>query len=506
MDQFWSPLTNTLDNDYGGSLDNRLRFMFEVLTAIRARVGEDFIVGVRGTADECLPGGLSAKDGLAIFHRLRDSGQIDFLNIIRGHIDTDAGLTDVIPVQGMHNLPHLDFAGDIKSALGDFPVLHGAKIPDIATARHAIASGKIDLVGMTRAHIADPQLTKKLIEGREDDIRPCVGANYCLEHIYQAGEALCIHNPASGRELTMPHDITSAETRCKIVIVGAGPAGLEAARVAGERGHQVLVLEAMPHVGGQVRLAALQQRRQEMMSIIDWRLQQCEKLGVVIRYNTWAEADDVLAENPDVVIIATGGMPDTEVLDEGNQLVVSAWDIISGDIKPGSNVLIYDDAGDHAGLQAAQTVVEAGSKLEIMTPDRSFSPDVMAMNLTPYLRALQPHEPTFTVTWRLKSVSQRANGLQAVAGSDYGDMTTERLVDQVVINHGTLPMDELYFALKNPSSNRGAVDYEALIAGQPQTLVRNPEGRYQLFRIGDAVSARNTHAAIYDALRLVKDI
>lgn len=507
MDQFWSPLTNTLDNGYGGSLDNRLRFIFEALSAMRKRVGEQFIIGVRGTANECLPGGIGADEGLEIFRRLKDSGMVDFLNVIRGHIDTDAGLTDVIPVQGMHNSPHLDFAGEIKAALGDsFPIFHGAKIPDIATARHAIASGKIDLVGMTRAHIADPHLTKKLIEKREDDIRPCVGANYCLDRIYQAGEALCIHNPASGRELTMPHEIPKALQSRKVVVVGAGPAGLEAARVAGERGHEVVVLEAMPNAGGQVRLTALNKRRQEMISIIDWRLAQCEKWGVMIKYNTWAEASDVMAENPDVVIIATGGFPDTEVLDSGNELVVSAWDIISGDAKPGQNVLIFDDAGDHAALQAAETVAEAGAQLEIMTPDRSFAPDVMAMNLTPYMRSLQPYNPTFTVTWRLQSVVKTANGLQATAGSDYGDMTTVRDVDQVVINHGTLPMDELYFELKDSATNRGAVDYEALIAGQPQTLVKNPDGHFQLFRIGDAVSARNTHAAIYDALRLVKDI
>lgn len=141
-----------------------------------------------------------------------------------------------------------------------------------------------------------------------------------------------------------------------------------------------------------------------------------------------------------------------------------------------------------------------------MTPDRSFSPDVMAMNLTPYMRALQPHDVTFTVTWRLASVEKTDSGLLATAGSDYGSMTTTREVDQVVINHGTIPMDDLYFDLKPRSRNLGAVDYEALIAGKPQTLVKNSEGTFELYRIGDAVSARNTHAAIYDALRLVKDI
>jgi 2,4-dienoyl-CoA reductase-like NADH-dependent reductase (Old Yellow Enzyme family)/thioredoxin reductase len=505
MDQFWSPLTNTLDGRYGGSLDNRMRFSMEVLDAIRARVGADFIVGLRYTADEVTEGGLSFEDGIEISRRLKDSGLVDFLNVIRGRIDTDPALTDVIPVQGMKSAPHLDFAGAVRKATG-MPTFHAARIPDIATARHAVAAGLLDMVGMTRAHMADPHIVRKIAEGREDDIRPCVGANHCLDRIYQAGDALCIHNAATGRELTMPHDIPPAETRKKVVIVGAGPAGLEAARVAAERGHGVTLFEAASDPGGQIRLTALNPRRREMISIVDWRMAQCAARDVEFRFNTWAEEDDVLSEEPDVVIVATGGLPDTEVLEAGNDLVVSSWDIISGDVKPGRNVLVYDDAGDHAALQAAETIAATGAKVEIMTPDRCFAPEVMGMNLVPYMRALQNKEVTFTVTYRLRRVARNGSGLRAVISSDYMALDKERSFDQIVVNHGTIPMDELYFALKPRSSNLGAVDHEALIAGQPQSMTGNPEGKFQLFRIGDAVSARNTHAAIYDALRLVKDI
>ncbi len=233
-DQFWSPLTNDLDGPYGGSLDNRLRFTFEILEGIRARCGGDFLLGVRYTGDEDLPGGLTREDGLAISRKLKDSGLVDFLNVVKGHIDTDAGLTDVIPVQGMRNAPHLDFAGEIRAAT-DFPTFHAAKIPDVATARHAIAAGKLDMVGMTRAHLADPHLVRKVIEGREDEIRPCVGANYCLDRIYQGGMALCLHNPSTGREIEQPHAIAKAPAQKRVTVVGAGPAGMEAARVAAER-------------------------------------------------------------------------------------------------------------------------------------------------------------------------------------------------------------------------------------------------------------------------------
>lgn len=501
MDQFVSPLTNALPAPWGGDLANRARFALAVLQACRDRVGPDFLMGVRYTADETEPGGLSEAEGIALGHMFRESGNVDFLNIIRGRIHTDAAMTHVIPLQGMAAAPHLDFAGRIRAEVG-LPTFHAARIPDVATARHAIASGQLDMVGMTRAHMADPLIVKKVMEGREHDIRPCVGATYCLDRIYQGGEALCIHNPATGRELSMPQEIAPADEARRVVVVGAGPGGLEAARVAAERGHRVRVFEAADAPGGQVRLTALNPRRREMIGIIDWRMAQCAARDVEFRFNTWAEAEDVIALAPDVVIVATGGVPQTDILAEGNGLTVSAWDILSGDIKPGSQVLVYDDAGDNAGLMAAEVIAATGAAVEIMTPDRTFAPEVMSMNLAPYMRALQHRDVRFIVTWRLLGVAQEGNMLRARIGTDYSAHTEERLFDQVVVNHGTLPLDDLYFALKPLSGNRGVVDYEALATARPQPRVAG----FQLFRIGDAVESRNTHAAIYDALRLMKDL
>ncbi len=508
LDQFWSPLTNDLDGPYGPqTLDSRMKLLNDVLTGIRKRVGDEFIVGIRYTADEVEKGGIDFNEGIEISKRLADGGMVDFLNVVKGRIHTDPAMTDLIPIQGMRNAPHLDFAGEVRKATG-MPTFHAAKIPDVATARHAVSAGLLDMVGMTRAHMADPHIVKKIIEGREDDIRPCVGATYCLDRIYQAGDALCIHNAATGRELTMPHAITPAAERKKVVIVGAGPAGLEAARVAAERGHDVTVLEAQKDPGGQVRLTALNDRRREMISIIDWRMAQCAARDVEFRFNLWAEAEDVTALNPDVVIVATGGLPNVELFESKKEqdLVVTTWDIITGDVKPEAHVLIYDESGDHPALMAAEVAAKAGAKVEVMTPDRTFAPDIMAMNLVPYMRNLQDKDVTFTVTRRLKDVERDGNRLKAKIGTDYSDLITEKTYDQIVVNYGTLPLADLYFDLKPLSSNEGAVDQDALIQGKPQTISRNPEGTFQLFRIGDAVSARNTHAAIYDALRLMKDI
>ncbi|MBE3640365.1 NADH:flavin oxidoreductase [Mangrovicoccus algicola] len=504
-DQFWSPLTNEMDAPWGGSLENRLRFSFAILQAVRDRCGPDFILGLRYSGDDRLPGGVGAAEGLEISRRLAASGLVDFLNVVRGHIDTDPGLTDVIPVQGMAAAPHLDFAGRIRAGTG-MPVFHAARIPDLATARHAVASGLLDMVGMTRAHIADPHLVAKLVAGQEARIRPCVGANYCLDRIYQGGMALCLHNPSSGREIELPHAIAPAAAARRVTVVGAGPAGMEAARVAALRGHAVTVLEAADRPGGQVRLSALSERRREMAAIIDWRAAECDRLGVAFRYNTYAEEEDVLATDPEEVVIATGGMPGPAPLEAGEDLTVSSWDILSGDAAPGRNVLVFDEAGDAAGLQAAEKIAATGAAVEIVTPDRAFAPEVMGMTLVPFLRALQAADSRFTVTWRLRSVMREGNGLRAVLGSDYGAAEQVRQVDQVVVNHGTLPLEDLYFALKPLSSNLGEIDHEALVAGRPQALCRNPAGRFRLWRIGDAVAARNTHAAIHDALRLVRQI
>ncbi len=501
IDQFWSPLTNEMAAPFGGNLEDRLRFGFMVLDAIRARVGTDFIVGVRFTADEAADGGITEAEGLEIARRLRDCGQVDFLNVIRGQIHTDPAMTDVIPVQGMKSAPHLDFAGRVRAEAG-MPTFHAARIPDVATARHAISAGLLDMVGMTRAHMADPMIVQKVTEGREDDIRPCVGATYCLDRIYQAGEALCIHNPATGRELSMPHVIAIAETRKRAVIIGAGPGGLEAARVAAERGHDVTVFEAAPDPGGQIRLTAQSSRRAEMIGIIDWRMAQCAARDVVFHFNRFAEAEDVISLDPDVVVIATGGLPQSTILSDGNELAISAWDILSGDMAPGENVLIYDDAGDHPALMAAEVIAAAGGHVEVMTRDRSFAPEVMGMNLVPYMRALQDKNAQFTVARTLTSLEKSGNQLEATIGTDYSGYTEKRQFDQVVVNQGTLPLDDLYFDLKPLSRNLGEIDQSALITGNGRLFrQRNSDGNFDLYRIGDAVSSRNIHAAIYDALR-----
>ena len=505
-DQFWSPATNRREDAYGGSLENRLRFTMAVLNAIRQSVGAEFIVGVRMVCDEDWEKGLSREDGIEIARRLVASGLIDFVNVIRGHIETDEALSHVIPGMGARSAPHLDFAGEIRE-ITKFPVFHAARIQDVATARHAVATGKLDMVGMTRAHIADPHIGRKVMEGRENEIRPCVGMGYCIDRIYFGGEALCAHNAATGREATMPHVIAASTGRKrKVVVVGAGPGGLEAARVASARGHAVVVFEAAAEPGGQLRLAAQLARRREILGISDWRVAQCEKHGVQFRLNTLAEVADVRAEEPDVVFVATGGVPNLSFLEAGEDLVTTSWDILSGAAKPAESVLLFDDNGADAGLTIAEFIAGVGSRLEIATPERSLAPEVGGTNYPAYFKTLSERNATISLNLRLEKVARAGNRLSATLFNEYDKSRRERLVDQVVVEHGTLPLEDLYFALKPGSRNLGEIDHGALIANRPQDLVRNPDGGYALYRIGDAVASRNIHAAVYDALRLAKDL
>jgi len=233
---------------------------------------------------------------------------------------------------------------------------------------------------------------------------------------------------------------------------------------------------------------------------------QLERLGVAMRFATYADAAEVHAQAPDIVFVATGGVPDTEVLEAGNDLVVSSWDVLSGQAKAAGRVLVFDDNGGHPGMQAAELLAEAGAAVELVSPERFFAPEMGGLNHALYARAFQRLGVRVTINARLVAVRRDGNALVATIGSDYGSRQEERVVDQVVVEHGTLPADDLYHALRPQSCNLGAVDYEALVAGRPQAVVRNPEGSFHLFRIGDAVASRNIHAAVYDGLRYAKDL
>ena len=501
IDYFFASRFNDREDEYNGDLTARLRFPLRIIDAMRAEA-DGMALGVRMSVLEQVDDGLTEDLAVEALSEYAAHG-IDFLNLNVGTISSDRELAEAIPGMGTPSAPWLETCRRIRESI-DIRVLHDARISDAATARFAIEDGCLDLVGMTRAQLADPYLVRKIEEKREDDIRPCVGANMCLDSIYTSGAATCIHNPASGREADLPQEVPhdAGESPKHVVIVGAGPAGLEAARVAALRGHRVTLLEADDAPGGQVRIAARSQRRRDLIGIIDWRVQQCQKHGVDLRLNAFAEAAEVLALEPDVVIVATGGIPDAgyPFREEGPSFDV--WDVMDDRLRSKQRVLVFDDHGFYPALDAVERLARAGQQVTYVSPERTIGIDVGSMNSPAYLQVFSEFGVEVRLGERLAE-KPRIDGAQIVARlrHEYSDRVEELTTDAVVVDFGTAPNDEVYFALKPRSSNHGATDLDAWVRGRAQPDDGSDAG-FRLYRIGDAVASRNVHAAVLEGLRV----
>jgi len=458
---------------------------------------------MRVPGDEYMSEGLSPEECIDIARRLEASGMVDFLDVDGGqayhhYTYSMTNMNMSFPVAPYLHLP-MAFRNEVR-----LPIFHAQRIQDIDTAARAVAEGATDMVGMTRAHLSDPHIVRKLQEGRPDDIRQCVGAAYCIDRL-AVGATMCLHNPATGREETLPQTIARSrgEPR-KVVVVGGGPAGMEAARVSAERGHSVVLFEADTTLGGQMRLANKPSWREAMSGVGRWLEGQIAKRGVDIRLGATATTEAVLAEAPDIVVVATGGTPFTGDF-PGAELAVSTSDILTGRQEPGTSVLVYDDKGDHQAPSCAEFLAEKGAVVELAFPDRHGFVDVGPSNGAAHLRKLYSLGVTLAPDLRLGRIYREGNRLVAVLENEYTQREEERIVDQVVSEQGTRPADALFHALRPRSVNDGEIDHRALLAGRPQAIAHNPQGGFRLFRVGDCVASRNIHAAILDSLRLCKD-
>lgn len=504
LGQFLSPYVNKRDDPYGGSLENRLRLTREVLGAVRARVGPDFIVGIRATGDERKRGGLSAEEAVTAAQMLADTGQIDFLNILAGAPYDDLGLAEWVPPMGLPSARDLSVAARIRQAVS-VPIFHAGGITDLATARHAVVDGQVDLIGMTRAHIADPYIAQKLGGGQEERIRPCVGLGYCVDRVNQGKDAVCGHNAATGREQFMPHRIDVATNQRKVVIIGGGVAGLEAARICALRGHNVSLFEASDRLGGQVNLAAAATSRRQIWGIAQWLIDEVTLLGVSVHLNRYIEPDEIEGQSPDVVIIATGGWPQPSNV-PGSELIGSTWQILSGEARVQGDVMIIDESGNHAALVACEALATSGCHVQHVTPDRATSIELGPTNSAVALKKLADLDVSFTCFHELAAVTAVGNRKKVTLRHVLTDMETTHSVDDVLWEDGSRPHEELFEALKPKSKNLGQLDQLSMISGTSPFKAINSDGQYWLARVGDAVASRNIHAALYDALRICKDL
>ena len=476
IDQFWSPAFNERLDEYGGSLDNRMRFGLEVLTEIRRRVGRDFVVGARISGDELTPGGLSADDMASIARRLAASGLVDFLSIIGGGAHTYSLQAAAVPNMSFGAGVYVPLATHIKAAAPGVAILHASRIVDPVHADRLVAAGDIDVVGMTRALIADPELPRKAREGRLDDIRTCVGANEgCIDRIYQGKPVTCVQNPATGREAELA-DVTRVTTPKMVVVVGGGVAGLEAARMAALRGCRVVLLEKAGALGGQVLLASRAPARGEYAGIVRFLVSQVRKLGVDVRLGVDATAPLVLAERPDAVIVATGSHSYIPLVPGSDgKHVVTDRDVLGGEAKVGANVVVVDDVHTEAALSTAELLLDQGKRVEVISALFYVGQDVGVTSIAPLYARLFTKGVVFTPCVELRAIE----GSTVVIANVYSG-AERRIdgVDTVVLATGSRSTDSLYRALK----------------GQVPAL----------YAAGDCVAPRGVHQAILDGTRAAR--
>jgi mycofactocin system FadH/OYE family oxidoreductase 2 len=475
--QFLSPLSNQRSDDYGGSLENRIRLALEVIDSVRKTVGKDFTMGVRLCADEMISGGLTLKDNQEIARRLEATGKIDFVDL------TVATFYNLYLVGASMHTPlgyTVPLAAGIKEAV-KLPVFCTGRINDPVMAEHVLAQGQADMIGMVRAQICDPELANKTKAGKTEEIRYCMACNQaCYGRVGVNKSISCVQNPSNGYEKERGIDsLKPAQIKKKIIIVGGGPAGMRAAEIAAKRGHQVILYEKKPNLGGQINIARLGAGREEIAAVIRNSENQLKQLPVKIVLNKEATADLALAESPDVVIVATGSVPkESPVTGASGPDTFNVWQVLLGEANLGDNILLIDYDGHHQATATAEFMADKGKKVHMLTSSLFVGQDLggtQDMYLT--RQRLLKKGVSFTPDFAVMEIK----GLDVTGFNVYSnEWKTLTGYDSLVLAMGNRVVDGLYFALK------GKVK--------------------ELYRIGDCVSPRKIDMAILEGDKIGRAI
>lgn len=469
IQQFLSPLTNRRRDEYGGTPEQRRRFACEVARAVREAVGADFVVGMRISAEEDHAGGLTLPDMRRIAPVLVEAGALDFLDVTSGSDSSSWSLAHhyapmYLPSQHMRRL-----ARGIRDVVS-VPVIAVGRIVDPRDAEAVLAAGDADLVGMTRALIADRDLPDKARRGAFDDIRYCVGVNDgCLGRLMRGLPITCIQDPTSGRERDLG-TLPPATVSRRVVVVGGGVAGLEAARVAGLRGHRVTVLERLPELGGQVRLARRAPGRAELGAVADHLVWAVERQKVDVRCGTEATVETVLALEPDAVVVATGSEAPLPDLPDGHDRLVSARAALEGTMV-GDRVVVFDSKGDMVGLTTADWLAGRRRRVTVVTPHRYPGPLIEPMS------------------WRLLYQRLLDQAVEILVEREVVRLTDDGVVVRHVVSgrESTLPGIATVVAACGGRANDGL--YRELRRAAPGVEVH---------LVGDAAAPRQIERAIYE--------
>ena len=470
--QFMSPSSNQRTDEYGGSMDNRLRFPLEVIDAIREKVGYDFVLGFRLAGDEMAEGGNNSEDMKQIAEILADTGNLDYIHtglpFYEGIFKFGFGMH--LP-QGLYT----PYAAGFKEVT-DLPVINNFRINDPVHAEKILANGQADLVGMTRALIADPDLPNKAMQGKLNEIRYCIACDQgCFGRIYQQIPMSCLQNAAVGLEKEIG-TIEPASVKKKVLVAGGGPAGMETARAARLRGHEVVLYEKGKELGGMVNVAAKAAFRDEFGVSVRYLSKQMEILGVKVHLETEATMDVIQQESPDVVIIATGSslfIPEIPGIDQDN--VITVYDVLEKNVEVGEKVVVVDGGEAHwQCCSTAETILEKGKKVEMVTPFL-FPGNALAVttDLVPYLFRTRSKNMVFHTSTALTGISGSTLTCQDIYANQ------EKLiegVDTVVYVARSKAYNPLYYTLK------GKVK--------------------ELHMVGDALAPRKAMDAIHDGYKL----